>query len=294
MCGIFGWDLLGSRLSPEQRNIIAMFLTAQNDQRGGNSWGVFNLDTETIYRGLGDITSNWQHIAAVKRIMCHTRLATTGGVTVDNAHPFCIKGIVGAHNGIVHNHEFLNRKYGRSCSVDSEHIFMHLATGKGLDDLVGYGAIEWVDTTHTDIVKLCKISNWADLAIAQVEDAGCVWSSSGAHLAAALLAAEVPYEEYKIKTGSVIDIFKGEASDNGNVLLMSTDEYSTYSDRGYSLGRYVGSAAENVDDCGREASHSSRSHTDEVTEYSSSTPCGSMSCGNCFFLDECAYEQYDS
>lgn len=83
-------------------------------------------------------------------MLFHTRAASTGAVTVRNAHPFkvvsSVKTIVGAHNGIISNHFALKSKYKRDAvEVDSEHIFLHLAENKDVGEIDGWGSIVWYE-----------------------------------------------------------------------------------------------------------------------------------------------------
>lgn len=130
--------------------------------------------------------------------MCHTRAPTTGKIAKENSHPFEFGNIVGAHNGIIHNHEQLNRQYDRKFEVDSMHIFAHMAEGKELSDLRGYGAIEFVRSENPDIICLAKISSTGSLAIFETAY-GIFWSSDDDHLKAALDAGGLKYKEYEVK-----------------------------------------------------------------------------------------------
>lgn len=52
----------------------------------------------------------------------HTRMATTGAITDDNAHPFRIGDYVFAHNGQINNFFNLQSTYGTDYEVDSQII----------------------------------------------------------------------------------------------------------------------------------------------------------------------------
>lgn len=142
MCGIAGYI---TKDSGSYKFKVATAILAKNmEERGGHSWG-YMTDTTTT-KGVGSIDFGLR----IPRKMplsfaLHTRYATTGAKTVENAHPFTVSGslgvVVGVHNGIISNHVDLNRQYQRACVVDSQHIFHHLANGVSLDDLQGYGAI---------------------------------------------------------------------------------------------------------------------------------------------------------
>jgi hypothetical protein len=72
----------------------------------------------------------------------HTRLATQGAVTDDNAHPFRYGRIVGAHNGMV--------SAPRGYSVDSQYLIDSLNKSEGdyqraLAHTSGYWGLAWFD-----------------------------------------------------------------------------------------------------------------------------------------------------
>lgn len=120
MCGIFaGAGKLESRLLTA--------LGCLSSKRGTDSCGVAWWDQETkapdhLKIAASPLTGFTYHlrdamIKAAKSSLAigHTRQATTGAVTSDNAHPFTVDGISWAHNGIVYNYQ----DFG-TFTVDSE------------------------------------------------------------------------------------------------------------------------------------------------------------------------------
>src|SRR5690606_6243238 len=82
-------------------------------------------------------------------ILGHCRAATLGEVSDNNAHPFDMGNIIGAHNGTVHSIR------GKSATgTDSEALFKILSE-EGLQETVnaakhGAYALTWIDTNkHT-------------------------------------------------------------------------------------------------------------------------------------------------
>jgi hypothetical protein len=182
MCGIFGWDLNKSVITPTRRVILAAFLADKNDNRGGDSYGFYNF--KEITKGLGDAGPAIHEVALSSRFFGHTRKKTTGEVIAANSHPFHIGSLIGCHNGMIHNHDEIAKKYKRDFAVDSMHIFAHLDEGKDLKELEGYGTICYVDTRKPNRLYLCKMHN-GELSIFGVgkdTDAvkGIVFSSSKA------------------------------------------------------------------------------------------------------------------
>jgi predicted glutamine amidotransferase len=96
----------------------------------------FELLKDTRYAGITGGTINM--------MMCHNRYATKGAQTANNAHPFEMDHIIGAHNGTVHNLSRL--KDGFKFDVDSQAIFNNIShegiieTAKKVD---GAYALTW-------------------------------------------------------------------------------------------------------------------------------------------------------
>lgn len=201
MCGIFGWKL--THVS-DKAKVAGSMLAFQNDSRGGDSWGYSNgLE---VTKGLRNCAPVAHEMVRNKVLFGHTRKATTGTVSVGNAHPFEIGDIVGAHNGIIYNHAELNKQYQRNFPVDSMHIFGHLAEGKQLKDIEGYGAIWYYDRKNPDELFLIRFEQ-GDLSVARAPKVGVFFSSSEHHLRSSLEAAGVKHTIYQqLEAGRVYRI----------------------------------------------------------------------------------------
>jgi len=231
MCGIFGWSLPDGVLTPEQRAVLAFALALKNDDRGGDSWGAYVLNgSVNIARGLGKSIGNtrWPELAKdAKVLMAHTRKATSGKIIIENAHPFEIGNVVGAHNGWITNEDDLNKRYSRNFDVDSMHIFAHIQKGWRLNELQGAGAIEYTNKRKwPGRVNLCKVSVGGDLAICGLGQGittcnGIIWSSTDFALRFALDAIGLSgqYFPYKVETGNIY------CAENGKLGLQSKKHF---------------------------------------------------------------------
>ena len=108
MCGIFGY--VGNKKNAAE--IILKGLKTL-EYRGYDSWGITVQQDNTLIveKHIGKIGDAHTTLPESSIGIGHTRWATHGGVTVENAHPHtdCTKKVAILHNGIIENYEGIKK-----------------------------------------------------------------------------------------------------------------------------------------------------------------------------------------
>jgi glucosamine 6-phosphate synthetase-like amidotransferase/phosphosugar isomerase protein len=139
MCGLWGFNNQGKL----DLDTVARIIEAA-DERGGHAYGVFGIrknGQHFTYKSSG--RSNTRLLLALigdaKLVIGHSRLATSGDLSLLNAQPIITPGGVLVHNGNVEGHtEIMQRlNYQPFTRNDSEAIAPMILNSEAYNHLVG-------------------------------------------------------------------------------------------------------------------------------------------------------------
>ncbi len=222
MCGIVGY------IGEKQVAPILLEGLSKLEYRGYDSAGiaVCNGDEITISKAVGKLenlyqkTENGTNIQGTRGIG-HTRWATHGKPTEDNAHPHLSERFVLVHNGIVENEEFLRSKYLKDVNFKSETDTEIIAwlldkfTKSGEDtpmairhlisEIQGSYALAIIDRETPDV--LYAVKNKSPLLIGKGEGFNMIGSDSMAMIANTNMFFEIHDKEYVIVTKESVEIY---------------------------------------------------------------------------------------
>lgn len=168
MCGLLGW----AGKDPKDFNRFKFnILGIANESRGTHSCGV-STDGE-LYKGVGTdnkrytdfiINSYYKSPKEVPVVIGHTRYATGGAHTKENAHPFRFDNdglfMIGAHNGVIKNIPELCDKYNikEGNRIDSEVLLDIIAQDniEVLEEYEGAAALLMYSSKHPNTLWVFK------------------------------------------------------------------------------------------------------------------------------------------
>lgn len=229
MCGIFGYaKLTENELDSKDLRIITRFLTLENETRGRDSTGLAVVDKANqpfIVRKTKEGEAfldtnivreviNMNITKETAKIFGHTRMATHGAITVENAQPFVFKNILGTHNGVIRNHETLFKKHNLTplTTCDSEIIFALLSTvptlkerAKILDEMTGYFAIAFHDFAAPNALFFGRSNNPLELLISE-DKSFVLWSSLPGPLNKLITMFSLKMRQIEIKDGYLVRV----------------------------------------------------------------------------------------
>lgn len=180
MCGLAG--AVGHNIDP----YIVSTLLLLNEKRGADSTGVFTSSGEIVKDDKA--SSIWLRNLENRRFLAkackenwavvgHTRAGTRGSICKENAHPFKMGDVIGAHNGTV-------TSAPNTYAVDSMYLFDLLSKQdagqyqKALGNIPGWYMLTYMDFRD----NLLYFLNWTGTLHINFVDGQMYWSSEEGHL----------------------------------------------------------------------------------------------------------------
>ena len=155
MCGIIGY------LGPRPITEVLLDGLRRLEYRGYDSAGLAILDNGTchLHRSSGKLRNLERRIAGKEKELSgtvglgHTRWATHGGPSEENAHPHRAGDVVLVHNGIIENYLELKRmlsEHGRTFSSETDtEIIAHL-----IDQTMKASSISFLDAVRSAVARV--------------------------------------------------------------------------------------------------------------------------------------------
>jgi glucosamine--fructose-6-phosphate aminotransferase (isomerizing) len=178
MCGIYGF--IGKPNKKTRKMLRALALC--NEDRGRDSAGIAVIYPDKFYLYKKDVkASKFWDIKTPSKVIgigndsqsCiiigHTRLATSGKINDENAHPYRIANYIFAHNGMISNDAELNYEYGTDYPVDSQIIGQALVVegvNKAFTVLEGSFAVPFVDLNKPNELNIARHTSPVSLGYA--------------------------------------------------------------------------------------------------------------------------------
>lgn len=258
MCGIYGIAKSPVPYTKKQLKTAKKVLreiAIDSETRGSHSSGIASVGLETkIYKSLlksskfvtsKDYTRALSSIAnnSSQILLGHTRFATEGAISVQNAHPFKVGGVVGAHNGCVYNIDEMKTKLNKDCPVDSQLIFKSIDKADGIQDAIKYFDSDFALSFVKDnpqILHLCREDN-RPLFVAYVTSLKTLfYASEGDFIEDALIMAGInDVEVYQLSKNNLYSYNVNQFTDENTNVTKTSFDYESRVYKYYTLNSYV-------------------------------------------------------
>jgi len=193
MCGLYG---VAGAISVNERRAFKD-LAVISSIRGPHSTGLAAVSVTNKNMVLKRVGGPHEFLDSVvcnamlggqnKVLLGHGRFATVGDISLNNAHPFRFEGLVGAHNGTLHNIHKLENYL--DFEVDSEVLFYNIDVN-GLQETIlktgGAFALSWWDIEENTLRFLRNIQR--PLYFCKSKDKETLFWASEKHMLSCALA----------------------------------------------------------------------------------------------------------
>ena len=244
MCGIYGMAKSPRPLSKQQLKNARSILTSlaiSSESRGRHSSGIAEIGkgNSLVHKSLSpssEFIKTTQFKNALRRMndisiyIGHTRFATMGEKSLDNALPFHIGNTIGAHNGCLYNTDQLEKVVGKACEVDTQYLFELVNREPSIDKVVdhidGDFAISFVkDNTHTLYLareknRPCYLAYWSDARV-------LFYASEAGFLEKAFASANLEVEYYQINTNTLYAFDTRKFQSHATNVVKTSFEYKS-------------------------------------------------------------------
>ena len=211
MCGLYGF--VGNH--PRKKEILRG-LCICNSERGHHSAGLASVlkngKWQWMKKAIHPIRfANLPEFSDLaNKGLCHighTRHATVGEHTDENAHPFICGNTIGAHNGGITNLTEIKNLTKQNFNVDSNYLIYLLDKNNSLEPCRGSLTVTYNQKNRDEILNLMRFGNQLHI-IGDQSGEWIAYSSTLGHLAYAMGFANCDFtHHYELKDGEHVRIF---------------------------------------------------------------------------------------